>query len=173
MKRQLIWSIAGCLAALSAAAETPYCADLADPEERLTCYDHLAECVTTHSADDRLACYDSAQVPRSSTARTETPAAEPAPPPARTADEAFPLPNEAREAQEESSALVARIVKVEQGPRGYHYLTLDNGQVWRELTDGRMRFEPGDQVELSKGILGSVNLRLEDRTGYIKVRRVQ
>jgi len=151
------------------------CSDTADSSERLACYDRLAGCVTTHDPDARLACYDAVQAPswaEPPSAGEETAApSEPVTPPAR-ADEAFPVPGKTRR-EDEPKHLLASIVEVDEDPRGLRYLTLDNGQIWRELSRSRVRFQPGARVEIRSGILGSVNLRIAGSSGYVKVRRVE
>ena len=170
------WSIVvGLILAGPAFAER--CATLADDEARLACYDRVAGCLTTHDPTERLACYDAARPPpadvgtapaepsdadRASVARQQ-----------RSADEICPVPGAADGEERAANAVTAEVVAVQVDPRGLHYLTLDNGQVWRELSKSRLRFQPGDRVELSRGVLGSVNLRVDGRSGYIKVRRVE
>lgn len=156
---KLCW--AGVLVFLVAAgpAWAEGCRASANDAERLACYDRLAECVIHHDADERLACYDG---------RIDLQAV---PAVAVESDEVFPLPGASR--REGAEPLVAEVASVQRDPRGLQYLTLDNGQVWRELSNGRVRFAAGDRVELSRGALGSVNLRVEGRTGYVKVRRVE
>jgi hypothetical protein len=158
---------------LAAEAEGASCGDVIDAAERLSCYDRIAECISTHDPQERLACYDGVQAHASPDSSDAGPAAAERPAaPTSSTQGPFALPGKpAREPEPER--LVARIVEVDEGPRGRTYLTLDNGQIWRELSDNRVRFESGDEVELRPGILGSVNLRIEGTSGYVKVRRVE
>ena len=113
-------------------------------------------------ADDarRLACYDGVLLPETApqpSAIAET-AAVPEPP-------AVPDPPPVAPAPASASVKLAR---------GNHRLTLEDGQVWREIeVKPRARYRVGDNVEIARGALGSYNLSNE-RTGHrIKVRRVR
>ncbi|HEX7037180.1 MAG TPA: hypothetical protein VF210_15505 [Pseudomonadales bacterium] len=152
------------------------CTAEADDDARLACFDRLAECVTQHDPERRLACYDAASARRAAATPAPAAPARPAEAPVtreRRADEAFPVRGARDDEERAEERLVAEIVEVRSDPRGLHYLTLDNGQIWRELSKGRIRFEEGDRVEITPGILGSVNLKVEGRSGYVKVRRVE
>jgi len=54
-----------------------------------------------------------------------------------------------------------------------HYLRLDNGQVWREVEDSRMRFKEGRKVTITEGVLSSYDLQMEGYNKIVKVRRVR
>ena len=53
------------------------------------------------------------------------------------------------------------------------YVRLDNGQVWREVTDSRMRFKEGRKVTITEGIMNSYDLRMEGYNKVVKVKRVR
>lgn len=74
----------------------------------------------------------------------------------------------------ELQSIDAQVVEVVKLARGNHRLTLEDGQVWREIeVKPRARYRVGDHVEIARGALGSYNLSNE-RTGHrIKVRRVR
>ena len=153
---------------LAADAEGASCADVADPAERLGCFDALADCAMNADPQARLACYDAAD--RSTRPRA---AGEPDASSRLSRDEdVFPVRGKPRPEQEPAS-LVAHITGLGTDRRGRRSLTLDNGQVWRELSPGRLLLEVGTEVELRRGVLGSVNLHAVGRDGYVKVRRVE
>ncbi len=65
------------------------------------------------------------------------------------------------------------IVEVKSNARDIDYLWLDNGQVWRETGDSRVRFKAGRNVIIKEGALGSNNLTMEGIDRNVKVKRVQ
>lgn len=71
----------------------------------------------------------------------------------------------------------AGVTKVEFGPSGRFTVTLDNGQVWRQIEadSGHARFakKGGDRVTISHGMLGSYNLVIEGRAMLFKVKRLK
>lgn len=74
--------------------------------------------------------------------------------------------------EKEIRSIRAEVVGVQTTGLGIDYLQLDNGQVWRELEDSRIRFREGDVVVITKGVLGSFNLSPEDSGRQVKVRRM-
>ena len=104
--------------------------------------------------DRRLKCYD--DIPLQPPVATPSAVAETvAAPPSPAVPDARP----------------ARFVKL---ARDNHGLTLEDGQVWREIeVKRRARYRVGDAVVIARGALGSYNLSSE-RTGHrVKVRRIR
>ncbi len=66
----------------------------------------------------------------------------------------------------------SRIVEVTRNARREDYFRLENGQVWREVEDEKVRIKVGQTVKIEKGVMGSFNLRIEGIRKLIKVRRV-
>ncbi len=66
----------------------------------------------------------------------------------------------------------SRIVEVTQSARREDYFRLENGQVWREVEDARVRIKVGQMVKIEKGVMGSFNLKIEGVRKLVKVRRV-
>jgi hypothetical protein len=67
----------------------------------------------------------------------------------------------------------ATIVKIDSADGRVDYLQLDNGQVWREIGDSRLRFKEGRRVTISEGILNSYDLKMEGYNKVVKVKRVR
>jgi hypothetical protein len=126
------------------------CAGMANPTERLKCYD---------AAADRLGFG--------------------LPPPPRdpvTKPEQFGKPAPRRSA--EITQISAAVREFARTPHGRAIFVLDNGQTWRQLDADSARVgEPAPgapmKVTIEQGVLESYNLIIEGRTGSIKVRRVK
>jgi hypothetical protein len=73
--------------------------------------------------------------------------------------------------------LRANVTAVAYNPLGRFTVTLDNGQIWKQLDgdSGTARFKnkSGDIVTISRGVLGSYNLVVEGRSALFKVKRVR
>lgn len=146
-----------CLQALCAHAqgadapsELAKCTGVANPAERLRCYD---------AAADRLGF----GLPR--------PPREPV-----TKPEDFGKPPAARPS--EVKEIAATVVEFARTPRGRAIFVLDNGQTWRQLDADSVDVrdpQPGApmRVSIETGAFGSYNLAIEGRAGSIKVRRVK
>ncbi len=133
------------------------CRDIADPAERLACYDRTVPALGLPAA----------------------PAAAPAAP-GPTPLERFGaerLPQEVQEqARRESGELdyiAARVTAVRQGSPGRFTLALDNGQTWTTLEAMRAPPKTGEAVVIERGLIGSYNLLVAGRNAITKVRRVQ
>ncbi|MEZ5561040.1 MAG: hypothetical protein R3E86_21165 [Pseudomonadales bacterium] len=169
------------LACLPAAAFADSCTDINEPAARLACYDRLTRCVAVADGSARLACFDAgyrtepSRIPPQPelTTAPEPERAEPAVTPQKKQhdDEAFPLPAAPRD--DDAPRIVARIMSVQADGRGRTYLTLDNDQVWREVEPARWQYSAGDAVEITRGLLGSTNLKAEGMSKYVKVKRVR
>ena len=73
----------------------------------------------------------------------------------------------------ELAAVQARLLGIGLGIDGRSELTLDNGQVWRQLSPGEeLLIKTGDIVKLSRGVLGSYWLTAPSGRGS-KVRRIR
>ena len=73
----------------------------------------------------------------------------------------------------ELAEVQARLVGIDLGMDGRSKLTLDNGQVWRQLSSGgELLIKTGDIVKLSRGVLGSYWLTAPSGRGC-KVRRIR
>lgn len=85
-----------------------------------------------------------------------------------------PDPNAPKEITEISS----KVVEFAQNAHGKSIFILDNGQVWRQIdgdtTEFYYREKDGPmQVTIEKGLLGSFSLKVEGKSGSLKVRRVK
>jgi hypothetical protein len=137
--------------------------------------ERMRACKTQPDDARRLACYDSAlgvgsdaaiSTATSPTAPQNVPASRPAPTRAtdeRSAVERFgyrgDIAREEQASHRELETLQARIAALEWLPRGEFVITLDNGQVWRQKTKQSIgSLEPGDQVTIRAGSLGSFRL---------------
>jgi transcription antitermination factor NusG len=73
----------------------------------------------------------------------------------------------------EEEGLTATILEVTTNPRKIDYLWLDNGHVWRETENSRVRFKAGRKVRIEEGIFRSFNMTMEGTDKIVKVRRVK
>ena len=161
------------LAGFSNLALAEACGKITDDEERLVCFDEARACATIQSDSGRLDCFDKAFSDTvSSHARVEVQDA-----PVQTSDI-----NTNSEAATQSSgsensgskgSFEATIVEVTTNSLKLDYLWLDNGQIWRENENSRVRFKPGQKVTIQDGILGSFNLTVGNSKKFIKVKRVR
>lgn len=145
--------------------------------------DELLRCATEKDDARRLACYDteigrlrapsaaapvpapSASVSGSAVATTVAPpgpakadaGAAPAKP-AVAAEDDFGRRGELRKEDErvEPSEVTGSVAAVSRGPDGRLVVTLENGQVWREISpNASVRLQTGDTVRIERGSLGS------------------
>lgn len=67
----------------------------------------------------------------------------------------------------------AKVVKVKKGPYGDQIITLDNGQVWRQTDDTRLKLSEGHQVTIKRGMLGSFFIGKENVNRRMRAKRVK
>jgi hypothetical protein len=88
------------------------------------------------------------------------------------------LKKESREAAgapeplDEISGVIAKLVF---SPTGRAIVTLDNGQVWRQIEGDSdvFRGKQGEKAKIERAILGTYNLTVDGRNQLIKVQRVR
>ncbi len=153
----------------------------------------LDRCVAEKVDASRLACFDAEMARLAGQGATSGPAAvtavaaasapvvAPAPVAVPTAEEKFGARGElAREIEGTDpahvagvGALEATVTGIDRRTHGELVVTLDNGQVWQQLTVSQsIRLKLGDTVTVKPGALGSYSLSGPQR-GSIKVKRIK
>ena len=127
----------------------------------------------------RLACFDRETAALDGHATPSLPSTT-APSPDLNARQRFGLPEHAVVQKEivagtrprDIDTLEARVAHVSVTPSGHSVVTLDNQQVWRQLTaDTALLLEVGDSVTISRGLFGSYWLETKQGRGS-KVNRL-
>ena len=146
----------------------------------------LGACLQINGMLQRLACYDRvahavAPAPRSVPAQRPTASVAPvavAPPPVVAAPSGLGserLPRTASTAPKRAQELLAGVSGITYDARGRFTITLDNGQVWRQL-EGDTSVLSGSHistVRISRGALGSYDLNVVGRNASYRVSRLQ
>ncbi len=190
------WGTGICLAwsALCLASDAPAgllaCRSISDAAGRLACFDReaaaLAPTPTASGAASPIPPPSSA--PAASTSVAATPPASAAvdstavrPAPVLDPQQQFGLPERAVAAKEvaagtrsaDATKVEAHLVGILPAVDGRAVFTLDNGQVWRQLSaEGDLLAKQGDAVTISRGALGSYWLALKSKRGC-KVTRLR
>jgi hypothetical protein len=107
-------------------------------------------------ADDaaRLACYDGLF--------RATP---------KTAEAGFGLERRDTRAAETLETIASPITQLERLPDGNVRVTLENGQIWRQIDGTRPTWKTGDRLLVERAALGSFLAAVEGSGRYIRVRR--
>lgn len=134
------------------------CRDIADPAERLACFDRTVPALAAPGA-----------------APAAAPAAPGPTPLERFGAERLPqaVQEQTRKETGELDYIAARVTAVRQGSPGRYTLALDNGQTWSTLEAMRAPPKTGEAVVIERGMIGSYNLLVAGRNAITKVRRVQ
>ena len=100
---------------------------------------------------------------------------EPATATAEELEEAFPVRDAPRAKADKPAPieLKASINDVYRDGRSLAIITLDNGQVWREIRKSRFNYRTGLDVTISTGVMGSNNLKADGMKKFVKVKRLQ
>ena len=173
------------------------CTHIEDDAERLACFDAGVRCSSIDSDSDRLRCFDqvydrvydgaesgieqAVDTSRNSDGGTAVDSVRSEP---NGSDDAAgdtgtvaaassPEDFGKREPSDVQEYIEATIVEIRTTGLKIDYLRLDNGQVWREVNDSRIRFKEGRRVNITEGILGSFDLQMEGYNRIAKVRRVR
>jgi hypothetical protein len=180
----LVLSIAAAQAPAQASSSNPLaaqlkrCASLADASVRLACYDTLAGIATPSAATAQAApgpssAGSSGTIPSSAAAAAPAAAASPSTAP-NIAD--FVVRNGPLQAERDpvrEKQMLAVVSAVSYRGRGELVVTLDNGQVWRQIQAADYPLKPGDHVEIDVAALGSYRLWTPSTRRATKVTRIQ
>lgn len=158
--RRILAKVAACLAATAAFAAAGHAGDA---------WSDLQACRSLGNAE-RLACFDRVLAGHDS-ARAPVAAAKPD---ADFGSDRLPK-NDATPPQRES--MTAKVAQVRWNPFKHFSITLDNGQVWRQIdADSETavgRLVPAATVKITRGFLGSYSLAVEGEWGIYKVKRIK
>jgi hypothetical protein len=73
------------------------------------------------------------------------------------------------ELSEDITKVTSRVTAVAASNDGSAVVTLDNGQVWRQISGGQLLLKAGDEVEISRAALGSFQMKVPSgRSGKVK-----
>jgi hypothetical protein len=176
--------------------EVSRCVDMKSAIERLTCYDELA--YQAQQANSELEAADLSEresdsgsgapvatVEQERVAATaviqRTPVVEQVPVTDQTVNEAgrvteenFGLPPEKKDDEKDLVELQSTISKLKETVPGRYLITLENGQVWRQMVGERYQLRVGQNVRIYPTHWGkSFRLSAEGVKGYIQVERVR
>jgi len=137
----------------------------------------LAHCLTLNGAVERLSCYDRVAqgavrtAPALAAPMTSPLQVQPAPP------RVFGQEQLPKSSVEQEERLTAEITAFQTDARGRFTVTLSNGQVWQQMAGDSGIAQRGPKssrtVSISRGSLGSYDLRFSDRNITFKVKRLR
>ena len=155
-------------------AQLTACLQITGVLQRLACYDRVAHAVGPVPASRSVpAQRPVAQMPPANAVPPVAYAAPPiaAAPPTGLGSERLPRTAPVKRAQE----LIAGVASISYDARGRFTVTLDNGQIWRQL-EGDTAVLQGTRnstVRISRGALGSYDLNVIGRNATYRVLRLQ
>lgn len=125
----------------------------------------LRSCVNIERNTERLSCFDRGIAALSGTAGVTAPSAESSFGLVATT----PRSDAARgETSDEVKGVRGKVTAL-QTLGGDELITLDNGQVWRQLSGGVLLLKVGDDVEIDRAALGSFQMKVPSgRSGKVK-----
>jgi hypothetical protein len=143
------------------------CVELASPEERLACFGAQVDRVLQEQAQAPPAPSSRAAVPEPASADTASSVAPSQPPPG-------PASTERAAYREAPIEFVSTVVAVRETVPNSYVITLENGQVWRQMRPKWYPLRPGQTVRVhSTGWGNSYRLTAEDAGSFIQVERVR
>ncbi len=143
----------------------------------------LAHCMTMNGAVERLSCYDrvARQAVGAAPQAAQSPMQQSPTPQARTTPSADPGRDFGKErvtpAEPQNDRFTAEITDFQKDARGHFTVALQNGQVWRQAAGdtgvAQIRSGQANRVTISRGALGSYDLRFDGRNATFKVQRLR
>ena len=134
----------------------------------------LARGLTISGAVERLSCYDRIA---QGAARTAPAVAAPAIAAPQATPRTFGQEQLPKSSVEQEERMTAEVVNYQLDSRGRFTITLRNGQVWQQMAGdtGTTHYDPksSQPVSISRGALGSYDLKFRDRNITFKVKRLR
>lgn len=153
------------------------CRAIASAVARLDCYDRLADTQAGSSRQETRSAATPATQPAAVAPAPSAPAATPAP---EISQEALfgKDPVEVRETVQKATGaseideIESRISNIRYSTAGKAIITLDNGQVWTQIDNARLRLSEYDPVVIRRAALGSFMLRKASSKTPMRVKRI-
>ncbi len=79
--------------------------------------------------------------------------------------------NSAKESEDDPVSMTQTVVTSVADPYGDFTITLENGQIWRQI-DGRLKVREGDSVTIDRSGFGSHFLQIDNKGRSVRVKRV-
>ena len=164
MKKLLLSLVFLAQPALTAEEALTKCRQIEDIAERVVCYDNIVDSLFPMDSSDNVETITSPESPKSS-----------AVPDAQSLFGASDA--EANRIIEESldieqiDQIVAVVTDAQQSATKKLTVTLDNGQIWRQLDNQSLRLKSGETVIIRKASLGSFFMEKESGSRRIRVKR--
>lgn len=143
----------------------------------------LAHCMTMNGAVERLSCYDrvARQAVGAAPQAAQSPMMQSPMPQARMAPSADPGRDFGKErvapVEPQNDRFTAEITDFQKDARGHFTVVLQNGQMWRQAAGdtgvAQLRSGRTHQAIISRGALGSYDLRFDSQNGTFKVQRLR
>jgi hypothetical protein len=154
------------------------CRALASAIARVDCYDQLADEQT--AVTNQAMQTGTVERAAPTAAATETAATATVEPTGDASQEALFGKNEAevRKSARESAGtteidqMEAQVSEVRKSATGKAVITLDNGQVWKQIDSSRLRLSSDDQVTIRRASLGSFMLYKTGSKSLMRVKRI-
>jgi hypothetical protein len=159
--------------------ELRLCREIGDPDLRLACYDDLSSIQPPNTTVNATEIGANAQLVE--------PATQPAPPIKEPVSQTLqnvaeqtlgyeqvkskPQNEPAKKSQQ--SELTGTVVDVIRAPFGEAIISLENGQIWREIENNKLRIQKGEEVNIKKSRWGPTYWLIDARQDRSRVRRVQ
>lgn len=146
------------------------CGDIPDRDARLDCFDRALASIrqAAPAAPAASGSYPVVAAPAPDVQKTE---AETAVPP-----EDFGLARSRKQKEREKmeNRITATLIRMSRSPDGKILFHLDNGQVWVEKRSTVNHIPPGEhKVTIETALLSGFEMRIDDLTGIVRVRRLK
>ena len=159
------------------------CVKLESPDQRLACYEGRVNAALERGAAPRDAApapavNSQAAAPRSVAREPQPPAREAQPAEAasteRRHERARTPAAQQRAASSETDEIVSRVQSLRETVPNAYMITLENGQVWRQMRPESYPLRPGQDVRIYGTRWGTASrLTADELKGFIQVERVQ
>lgn len=165
------------LAATTAQAQTiesalKACTQQENSLKRLVCYDNLVKNLNQYHGLNKAVSQTSPHFPSRPMRHKADIAAVTKPDTGSSSTDGFGMRKQ-QAASEELDKITSQATKVTESLRGYLIVTLENGQVWRQIDNESMKIKQGNTVFVERAALGSFRMGKPNANKRIRVKRVK